>query len=69
MILLRRAWVLTFPRCGFASSFGTANARVAHAHRLASALPDCHMTLIPGAGHYFVLDKWRAILSKLASYD
>ncbi len=26
MILLHRAWVLTFPRCGFASSFGTANA-------------------------------------------
>lgn len=73
MILLRHSWGfdLSEVRVPVELWHGELdrNVPVAHAHRLAAALPDCHMTPIPGTGHYLVFDKSRAILSNLASND
>lgn len=32
------------------------NVPVAHAHRMATQLPDCEVTLVSDAGHYLVVD-------------
>lgn len=51
MILLRRAWGLDLSEVRVPIELWHGerdrNVPVAHAHRMAAALPDCHMTLFP----------------------
>lgn len=73
MILLRHPWGFDLSEVRIPVELWhgelDCNVPVAHAHRMAAALRDCHLTLIPGAGHYLVFDTWRTILSRLSLYD
>jgi pimeloyl-ACP methyl ester carboxylesterase len=38
---------------------------VTHGRRLAAALPTCHPTFVPEAGHYLIFDRWPAVLGAM----
>jgi pimeloyl-ACP methyl ester carboxylesterase len=71
IILLRRDWGFSLahiqPTVTLWHGQTDRNVPVSHGRRLAGALPHCRLTVVPGAGHYMIFDRWAEILDGRAS--